>query len=378
MVAYLGGDAAPAAHRPGLARRQRPARAGRRADADGARGARGVRGDRRHGRRRVAGAAPGRRRATSSAGRPPPSRRWLRGAGDRRGPPGRARRARCRRRWRRSPGSRSPPYAAPRCSPAPPWRSPVAAFDRRRGGAGRVRPRGRAARCCRCWPPARPTSRPRWPRLGGGAGRDRRQARRHPDPGAPRRRRGAGRDPQPRRHHRPAARGGRGRPRRCRPSGSCSTARRSRWPTTAGPRPFQETASRTATDRRRRRGHAVLLRRAAPRRRATCSTRPATSGSRRSTRWCPSGTGSRAWSPPTPRRAEAFVDAALAAGHEGVVVKRPRRAVRRRPPRRRLGQGQAGAHPRPRGARRRVGQRAAPGLALQHPPRRPRPRRAAS
>ncbi len=41
-------------------------------------------------------------------------------------------------------------------------------------------------------------------------------------------------------------------------------------------------------------------------------------------------------------------------------------------------QGQAGAHPRPRGARRGVGQRPPPGLAVQHPPRRPRPERAAS
>ena len=51
----------------------------------------------------------------------------------------------------------------------------------------------------------------------------------------------------------------------------------------------------------------------------------------------------------------------------------PRRAVRRRPARLRLGQGQAGAHPRPGRAGGRVGQRPTQGLALQHPPRRPRP-----
>ena len=53
----------------------------------------------------------------------------------------------------------------------------------------------------------------------------------------------------PRRHHRPAARGGRGRPRAARSTGSCSTARRSCSTTTGRPRPFQETASRTATQR---------------------------------------------------------------------------------------------------------------------------------
>ncbi len=50
----------------------------------------------------------------------------------------------------------------------------------------------------------------------------------------------------------------------------------------------------------------------------------------------------------------------------------PRRALRRRPPRLRLGEGEAGAHPRPGRARRRVGLRPPPRLALQHPPRRPR------
>ena len=65
------------------------------------------------------------------------------------------------------------------------------------------------------------------------AGRDRRQARRHPHPGAPRRRRRARGDPEPRRHHRPAARGGRGGPLAAGRARSCSTARRCCWPTTA-------------------------------------------------------------------------------------------------------------------------------------------------
>ena len=75
--------------------------------------------------------------------------------------------------------------------------------------------------------------------------------------------------------------------------------------------------------------------------------------------------------PSTPPRS--FFDQALADGSRGRRRQAPRRAVRRRPARLRLGQGQAGAHPRPGRARRRVGQRPARGLALQHPPRRPRP-----
>ena len=47
--------------------------------------------------------------------------------------------------------------------------------------------------------------------------------------------------------------------------------------------------------------------------------------------------------------------------------------VRRRSSRLRVGQGEAGAHPRPGRARGRVGQRPPPGLAVQHPPRRAQP-----
>ncbi len=48
-------------------------------------------------------------------------------------------------------------------------------------------------------------------------------------------------------------------------------------------------------------------------------------------------------------------------------------ALRRRPPRQGVAEGEAGAHLRPRRARRRVGTRAAPGPALEPPPRSPRP-----
>ena len=54
-----------------------------------------------------------------------------------------------------------------------------------------------------------------------------------------------------------------------------------------------------------------------------------------------------------------------------------RGAVRRRPPRRGLAEGQAAPHARPRGARRRVGPRPPPRLAQQPPPRRARARRRA-
>ena len=43
--------------------------------------------------------------------------------------------------------------------------------------------------------------------------------------------------------------------------------------------------------------------------------------------------------------AEAFVSRVLDLGHEGVVVKNLAAPVRRRPPRLRLGEGEAGAHP---------------------------------
>ena len=75
-----------------------------------------------------------------------------------------------------------------------------------------------------------------------------------------------------------------------------------------------------------------------------------------------------------PAAAQEFVATTLAAGHEGVVVKHldARYEAGRR------GAGwikvKPRAHPRPGGARRGVGQRPPPGLAVQHPPRGPRPR----
>ena len=73
--------------------------------------------------------------------------------------------------------------------------------------------------------------------------------------------------------------------------------------------------------------------------------------------------------------AQAELDAALAAGHEGVMVKALEAPYAAGPARRRVAEGQARAHARPRRARRRVGPRAPPRLPLQPAPRRPRRRR---
>ena len=72
----------------------------------------------------------------------------------------------------------------------------------------------------------------------------------------------------------------------------------------------------------------------------------------------------------SPDEAAAFLDAAIAAGHEGVMVKSVDSHLRRRSARRRVAQGQAGEDPRPRGARGRVGARPARGLVVEPAPRR--------
>ena len=202
-------------------------------------------------------------------------------------------------------------------------------------------------------------------------GRDRRQARRHPHPGAPRRRRRARGDPQPRRHHRSAARGRGDRPVAARPSASSSTARRWCWPTTV------------ARDRSRRRRHAPRRPAAASSRRtsstsctstaATCSTSPATCAWRvldglvpEPAPGRPAGDRRRRGRPGVRRRHARR--RARGGGREG-----PRRAATKPVAAARVGQGQAGPHPRPGGARRGVGQRSPTGLVVQHPPRRPGP-----
>ncbi len=226
---------AAAAHRRRLARRRRQRRAGERAEPDGHRGARGVRHHRRAGRQRLAGDPhAGARRA------PRPRDRHRAGVAargpHRQRPPGCARQP--------GPGGgrggrgacRSPPYAARRCSPAAPSRSSA---PRSTGGEEALATVG--LEVGRPVLPMLASSAPDLAAAMAKAGRRRSavavdvkldgiriQVHRTGDDVADR-------HPQPRRHHRAAARGGRGRPCAARPSGSCSTARPSRWTTPAGP-----------------------------------------------------------------------------------------------------------------------------------------------
>ena len=204
-----------------------------------------------------------------------------------------------------------------------------------------------AARCCRCSPRARRRRPTPWPRPAAAGGRGRREARRHPHPGAPRRRRRAGRHPQPRRHHR------RGCPR-------SSTVARSlpgdafvldgealaldrRRPPAAVPGDGVPHGATTPTGvRARRRTSSTCCTSTA----ATCSTPRPPSGSPRSTRWCRDEHRVRPAGHRRPStRPRQFAREAARRGHEGVVVKDARRAVRRRPARRGLGQGQAASTP---------------------------------
>ena len=143
------------------------------------------------------------------------------------------------------------------------------------------------------------------------------------------------------------------------------------------PRPFQETASRTAMGE----GVAVtpyffdvlhldgadLLDSPAAERAGGAGA----AGARRST-------ACRGWSPPSVAEARGLPRRDPRLRPRGRGGQGPRRAVRRRPPRLGLGQGQAGAHPRPGRARGRVGLGTPAGLALQHPPRRAATRRPAA
>ena len=372
--------AAPAPHRrsAGAAWPTCRAPAGR-ADADGARGARGLRGDRRRspgrGRRRPRAAGG---RATLFGRATADEQAWLRGVVTGERPAGRARRAGAgggRGGVRRAAGRRTPGRDARGLAPC---RSRSAALT---GGEEALAEFG--LEVGRPVLPMLASSAPdvaaAMAKAGGGdAGRGRHQARRHPDPGAP---------PTATRCWSPPAASTTSPTRlpevvavaavAAGARGSCSTARRSRSDDDGRPRPFQETASRTGqpVDARRRRGHAVLLRRA-PRRRprpARRARRRAARGPRRArARAAP---GRRAWSPTTrPRPPSSSRRTRSPPGHEGVVVKAldaPYAAGRRGAG---LGQGEAGAHPRPGRARGRVGQRPPRGLAVQHPPRRPRPR----
>ena len=258
---------------------------------------------------------------------------------------------------------------------APSWRSPRAPPAR----CDRARPR--RIRSSRCSP--RPAT--TWPRRSPPrAGVGRVEARRRPHPGAPRRRRGAARSRATSTTSPTGCAGSSTSSRSCPAATSCSTARRSASPTTA---PHAGSRTRWATSVPRRPAAARVAATASARSSSTCCTSAVV---RCSTSRC--RCDARSWPRPCRRRAgcrrssTADADEAervprparSAAGHEGVMVKALDRAVRRRPPRRRVAQGEAGAHARSRRARRRVGPRPAPGLAVEPAPRRPRCRTASS
>ena len=221
-----------------------------------------------------------------------------------------------------------------------------------------------ARRCCRCRGPDGPTRR-RVAR----SGTDEVavvETRRRPAAAAQDRRPGAAGHPDARGHHRPA-------PevvevvRALPPSTRSSTARPSRSARRSAPAvPGDRVAN--GLGQRRRRSRAVLLRPAAPRRRGPA--RPTRVRALRAPRpgWCRRRTGC-----PRGRRL-------AGGGRPGLRRRRGRRpggggasraSPRRTPPAgaARLGQGEAGAHPRPRGPRRGGGLRPPQGLALRRPPR---------
>ena len=207
------------------------------------------------------------------------------------------------------------------------------------------------------------------------AGIGRVEARRGAHPGPPIRRRGAPLHPQPERRHRPPGRRGRG---RARPAGRRPRARRRGARRRRGRRARAASRTRWATSVptplagwSRPQPAGVLLRRA-----CTPASRSSTSrcGVRRqcSTATVPEHQPAAVDRHRRRRRGRTFLDRAIAAGHEGVMVKdldAPYDAGRRGE---RVAQGQAGAHPRPGGDRRRVGPRPPPGLAVEPAPRRPR------
>ena len=160
------------------------------------------------------------------------------------------------------------------------------------------------------------------------------------------------------------ARGRRGGAARCRCATSSSTARRSSLDEDGAPRPFQETMSRFGAEAAREtRAASVVLRRAARRRPRPAST------SRCRVRLAELERIAPAHRIPgevtaDPEAAERVSRDALAAGPRGRRRQGDRLAVRGRPPRLELDQGQARAHLRPRRARRASGARAgAPGCS---------------
>ena len=233
--------------------------------------------------------------------------------GHRRRAPGRPRRAGARggRGRRRRAARGRPPGRDAR--PARPAAVAVRRADRRRGGAGRRSASRSAGRCCRCSPPARPTSRPASAKAGGG-----RRSRSTPSSTAS----GSRCTATATRSWSPPARSRTsppGCPRwsrsraRCRPTGFVLDGEALALDETGRPRPFQETASAHRPGTAASPGHAVLLRRAAPRRRRPARRARRRAARPRSTRLVPERAPRPAgWSPTTPTRPQAFFDDALA------------------------------------------------------------------
>ena len=245
---------------------------------------------------------------------------------------------------------------------------PRRSVERRRGGARGGSTCRSAARCSRCWRRRPPTSRPRSRELGPAAiewklDGARIQVHQAGDEVGVFTR-------SARRRHRRGPRGRRARARPCRRASSCSTARPSRCAPDGRPRRSRRPCAGSG-----RKLDVDALRDGCP---LTpfffdvlhvdgedAARPPADRAARaRSTAPSPSAGGCRAWSTADPEEAEAFLDDALAPWPRGRDGQGARRALRGRPARRRVAEGQAGAHPRPRGAGGRVGQRPAPGLAV--------------
>ena len=240
--------------------------------------------------------------------------------------------------------------------------------DRRGVARSRSSACSSGGRSGRCWPAAAPDVAAGVEKVGGRV-RRRHQARRHPHPGAQARRRGLGVHAQPRGDLVAAARGRRGDAQPLPATDLILDGEAIALDETGRPRPFQDTASTTSThagatgirpfffDLLLHEGDSLIE---APTRERLDRLDAAVPEPLRVRRLVTASTD----------EAQQFFDRARRRRSGGRHPQAPRRAVRRRPPRLRLGQGQAAPHPRPRRPRRRVGQRSPQGLALQHPPRR--------
>ena len=188
----------------------------------------------------------------------------------------------------------------------------------------------------------------------------------------------------PERGHRGGAGNRRGRARVARARSRSSMAKPSLSTRSGRPHPFQITMRRFGRKLdvealRARVAHArVLLRLPAPRRAESLPTARRANASHALAQAVPGRCEFRGSSRLSEPQARAFYEAALAAGHEGVMAKSLDSPYEAGKPRRELAQDQAGAHARPGGARRRVGPWPAHRQAFESASRRARSRRPAN